>query len=213
MKTNLLHSVAAVAASFAMLASQAVVLNAQQPPDTQVPAPTIRVTTHLVLVDVVATDKQGKAVLGLNPEDFTVEESGKKQKISVFVTPGQNQPPAPGPALPPGIYSNRAQYRSPGTPITVLLLDACNTQFKDQAYARRQMLKFVEQQYKPGQRMAVFTLTDSLHVLQDFTTDPQLLYVALQHFLPQEQPFGSAERPTNQAGDATPTATSTVTSL
>src|SRR5579872_1226548 len=209
---NFVSRCSALLGLLAMLAGQNAVL-AQQTSDAQIPSPTIRVTTHLVLVDVVATDKEDKAVLGLKPENFTVEENGKKEKISVFVTPGQNQPPAPGPALPPGIYSNRAQYRSPGTPITVLLLDACNTQFKDQAYARRQMLKFVEQQYKPGQRMAVFTLTDSLHVLQDFTTDPQLLYVALQHFLPQEQPFARAARPTNPAGDATPTATSTVTSL
>jgi hypothetical protein len=48
--------------------------------------------------------------------------------------------------LPPGIYSNKPQYRSPGGPITVMLLDAVNTAFSDHAYARRQMLAFVQQQ-------------------------------------------------------------------
>ena len=200
-----------LAGLFAMLAAQNVVLG-QQAPEAKVPAPTIRVTTHMVLVDVVVTDKQGKPVLGLKPENFAVEENGKTQKITTFVTPEQNQPPAPGPALPPGIYSNRAQYRAPGGPITVLLLDATNTQFKDQAYARRQMLRFVREQYKPGQRMAVFTLTDSLHVLQDFTTDPQLLYTALLGYVPQERPFASAAQPTTQA-TVTPTAATTVTSV
>lgn len=200
-----------LAGLFAMLAAQNGAL-AQQSPDPQVPAPTIRVTTHMVLVDVVVTDKQGKPVLDLKPENFALEENGKTQKITTFVTPEQNQPPAPGPALPPGIYSNRAQYRAPGGPITVLLLDATNTQFKDQAYARRQMLRFVREQYKPGQRMAVFTLTDSLHVLQDFTTDPQLLYTALQGYVPQERPFASAAQPTTQA-TVTPTAATTVTSV
>lgn len=38
------------------------------------PSPTIRVSTHMVLLDVVVTDKQGKAVTGLRPEDFVVEE-------------------------------------------------------------------------------------------------------------------------------------------
>ena len=201
------------AALFAMLAVQNVGLAQQSSFDAQVPAPTIRVTTRMVLVDVVVTDKQGKPVLGLKPADFALEENGKEQKISTFVTPEQNQPPAPGPALPPGIYSNRSQYRSPGGPITVLLLDATNTQFKDQAYARRQMLRFVREQYKPGQRMAVFTLTDSLHVLQDFTTDPQLLYTALQGYVPQERPFASAVQPTNPITTGTPTPSSTVTSL
>lgn len=201
------------AALFAMLAVQNVGLAQQSSFDAQVPAPTIRVTTRMVLVDVVVTDKQGKPVLGLKPADFALEENGKEQKISTFVTPEQNLPPAPGPALPPGIYSNRSQYRSPGGPITVLLLDATNTQFKDQAYARRQMLRFVREQYKPGQRMAVFTLTDSLHVLQDFTTDPQLLYTALQGYIPQERPFASAVQPTNPITTGTPTPSSTVTSL
>lgn len=213
MLRNVVRGICACAALFAMLAVQNVGLAQQSSFDAQVPAPTIRVTTRMVLVDVVVTDKQGKPVLGLKPADFALEENGKAQKISTFVTPEQNQPPAPGPALPPGIYSNRSQYRSPGGPITVLLLDATNTQFKDQAYARRQMLRFVREQYKPGQRMAVFTLTDSLHVLQDFTTDPQLLYTALQGYIPQERPFASAVQPTNPITTGTPTPSSTVTSL
>lgn len=212
MKSDQMRKFFAAISLFAMLAAQNTVL-AQQTSGAQVPAPTVRVTTHLVLVDVVATDKEGKAVLGLKPDDFTVEESGKKQTISVFVTPDQNQPPAPGPALPADIYSNRAEYRSPGGPITVLLLDACNTQFKDQAYARLQMLKFVREQYKPGQRMAVLTLTDSLHMLQDFTTDPQLLYAALEKYSPQERPFGSSVTAMATPGVGVPTANSTVTAL
>ncbi|HKC70623.1 MAG TPA: VWA domain-containing protein [Terriglobales bacterium] len=207
-----LRQLAALLGLFAMLAGQNTGL-AQQASNAQVPPPTIRVTTHMVLVDVVATDKEGKAVPGLKPEDFTLEESGKKQKIAVFTTPGQNQPPAPVAALPPGIYSNRSQYRSPGGAITVMLLDAANTQFKDQAYARLQMLKFVREQYKPGQRMAVLTLTDSLHVLQDFTTDPQLLYNALQHYVPQERPLANSGVATNQAGGPAPAAPSVVTAL
>jgi VWFA-related protein len=213
MLRNVVRKMCAFAALLAILASQNVGLAQQSSSEAQVPSPTIRITTHMVVVDVVVTDKQGKPVPGLRPEDFTLEENGKAQKISTFVTPEQNQPPVPGPALPPGIYSNRAQYRSPGGPITVLLLDATNTQFKDQAYARRQMLRFVREQYKPGQRMAVFTLTDSLHALQDFTTDPQLLYSALQGYVPRERPFAPAVQSTSSVTTGSPTASSTVTSL
>src|SRR5258708_1995990 len=164
----------------------------------EVPAPTIRVTTHMVLVDVVVTDKQGKPVTGLRAEDFALEEKGKEQKIASF-TASAGAAPAPEP-LPPGIYTNRAQYRSPGGPITVLLLDALNTAFKDQAYARLQMLKFVQQQYRPGERMAVLTLTGSLRVLQDFTSDPQILQSALQRYRPVPQEFASTARATTGDG-------------
>jgi VWFA-related protein len=144
----------------------------------------------MVLVDVVVTDKQGKPISGLHPEDFVIEENGKQQKIAAFTTPAENSP-APE-TLPPGIYSNRAQYRSPGMPITVLLLDAINTPFKDQAYARNQMLKFAKENLKPNERVAVMTLTGPLNVLQDFTTDPQVLYTALQNFRPLQNQYTPA---------------------
>jgi VWFA-related protein len=140
----------------------------------------------LVLVDVVVTDKNGNRVQGLKAEDFTIQEKGKNQKISVFTSAAENKLAA-GPQLPPGIYSNKPEYRSPGGPVVVILLDAVNTPFKDQAYARQQMLDFVKQQYKPGQKMAVLTLAGSLGVLQDFTQDPDVLLQALKNYKPQEQ--------------------------
>jgi hypothetical protein len=71
----------------------------------EVPAPTIRVTTHMVLVDVVVSDKQGKPVTGLSAEDFALEEKGKVQKIASF-TASAGTASAQGP-LPPCIYTNR----------------------------------------------------------------------------------------------------------
>lgn len=191
------------------IAVAATSLWAQQP---SVPSPTVRVSTHMVLVDVVVTDKQGKPVNGLHPEDFVVEENGKVQKISSLTTPAENAPAA-APQLPPGIYSNRPEYRSPGGPITVMLLDALNTPFTNQGYARRQMLAFVQQQFKPTDRMAVFALTGPLTVLQDLTSDPQVLYAALQRYKPQSQEFESSGRPATSAANGTATTASVVTSL
>ncbi len=177
------------------LAAIAFTAFAQAPaPSTEPPAPTIRITTHMVLVDVVVTDRQGKAVPGLRPEDFVVEENGKAQKIANLIAPADNAPHTPA-QLPPGIYSNKPQYRSTGGPITVMLLDALNTPFSDQAYARNQMLSFLKEQYKPGERMAVFTLTGTLNELQDFSADPQILYQALLGYKPQAREFSSGSRP------------------
>jgi VWFA-related protein len=163
------------------------------PSTSELPTPTIRASTHLVLVDVVVTDKQGKHIDGLRAEDFVVQEKGKNQKIAFFTPPGEAQKRAP--ELPPGIYSNKPEYRSPGGPLVILLLDAANTPFKDQAYAREQMLKFVKDEYKPGQRTAIFTLTNSLGVLQDFTSDPEVLLKAFQKYQPQAQEMANAAGP------------------
>ena len=66
---------------------------APAPSPAQIPAPTIRVSTHLVVVDVVVTDKQGKAVTGLHPEDFVVEgESLRNRKVNHNFSLGKVKP-------------------------------------------------------------------------------------------------------------------------
>jgi len=168
----------------ASLAGSPMLLSAQQAA-ADVPAITIRTNTRLVVVDVVVTHKNGMPFADLKPEDFTLEENGKKQKISVFVPPGiVNRTVSAAPA---GVLSNHPEnIVAAGVPI-VLLLDATNSAFKDQAYARSQMLKYVAEQGKTGRPMAILTLTDRLGVLQQFTSDPQVLLSAIKNFRPQEQ--------------------------
>jgi len=152
-----------------------------QVPQEPIPTLTIRVSSRLVLVDVVVTDKRGQPVPGLTSVDFTITEKGKPQKIAVFTAPGQSATPA-APPLPAGVYSNRAAYRSPGGPPTVILLDAVNTPLENQAEARTEMMKFAVENFKPGNEVAVLALTNELRILQDFTTDPTVLQQAFQSY-------------------------------
>ena len=154
------------------------------------PALTIRVSSRLVLADVVVTDKHGQPVLGLKTSDFTVIEKGKPQKISVFTPPNESAKPS-APALAPGVYSNRPEYRAPGGPPTVILLDAANTPLAEQTNARTQMLKWVLDEYRPGDRVAVFALTDKLVLLSDFTDDPQVLLSVLRQYVAQKTALNS----------------------
>ncbi len=150
-----------------------------------IPPVTIRANTRLVMVDVVVTDKKGQPVTGLKAEDFTVEENGKKQKVAIFTPPGAASQKISPP--PPGVLSNHVENVGSAEPPTVLMIDALNSPFKDQAYARSEMLKYVVEQSKPGRQMAVVALTDRVHVLQQFTSDPQVLLTAIKNFRPQEQ--------------------------
>jgi VWFA-related protein len=151
---------------------------------SEIPPLTIRTNTRLVMVDVVVTDKKGQPVTGLKAEDFAIEENGKKQKIATFTPPGADQT-APQP-VPPGILTNKPEYRKPAGVPTVLLLDAANSHFLDQAYGRNQMLKYVLEQSGSGVPMAVMTLGERLQLLQDFTSDPKILATAIRKLQPQE---------------------------
>lgn len=160
-------------------------LTAQQTSD-EVPSITIRATTRLVVVDVVVTDKSGQPVTGLKAEDFTIEENGKKQKVTVFTPPELANKTALVP-VPPGVFTNHPENVSPAGPPTVLMIDALNSPFKEQAYARAEMLRYAAEQNQSGQSIAVVALTDRLHVLQQFTSDPHVLLTAIKNFKPQAQ--------------------------
>ena len=47
------------------------------------------------------------------------------------------------------------------------------------------MLRYLAEHYDPQVKIAVLSLTGEIHVLQDFTSDPQLLKIALEHYHPQ----------------------------
>src|ERR1700719_3604990 len=99
---NLPFRIVTISALILNLAAGPTSLSAQQAP-ADVPTITIRANTRLVVVDVVVTHKNGQPFAGLKPEDFTVEENGKKQKVSVFVPTGitkTNPPPPPPPPRP-----------------------------------------------------------------------------------------------------------------
>ena len=52
--------------------------NPQNPPPRQ---PTFRTGVNFVRVDVIVSDKNGNPVLDLKPEEFSISEDGRQQKI------------------------------------------------------------------------------------------------------------------------------------
>src|SRR5882762_4964678 len=81
-RTQPVVSVALIAAL--MLAPGAAQTPAQQPQPAKQDLYKFRVESELVLVNVVARDKQGKPVTDLKREDFTLLEDGKPQRVSSF---------------------------------------------------------------------------------------------------------------------------------
>ncbi|HEY0795937.1 MAG TPA: VWA domain-containing protein [Acidisarcina sp.] len=152
-----------------------------------------------VIVDVVVTDAAGKAVRGLQGDDFSLEEDGKPQRVLSFdnheLEPLQGDDPPHRPALPANTYLNLPASPERG-PLYVLLLDLANTDPDDQETGRIQLLKFIDS--KPaGIRFAVFVVSDDLYLIQGFTSDKQSLYAALDphhptHHIPMVFLYGSS---------------------
>jgi VWFA-related protein len=142
--------------------------------------PVLKITTRLVLVDVVALDKKGQPVTGLKAEDFSLEEEGMAQQIRVFSfqQPSREADASPQPVRSsPDTFTNRPTFR-PNRTLSVILLDSVNTDVQNQKSVRQEMLKFLEK-LPAGQAVAVYALGTKLRLLQDFTTDPSLLKQAV----------------------------------
>jgi VWFA-related protein len=162
--------------------------SAQEPPhgesptqDTGLKTP-LRVTTRLVQINVVVTDKHGNPIVGLKKEDFALLDNKFPQGIQLF-SAETNEPSEPSsPSLPAETYSNRLSEKGAIPPTaTLILLDVLNTEFADQALARKQVLKFL-QQLRPQDHVALYCLSNHLYVLSDFTSDTAILREALGHF-------------------------------
>ncbi len=181
-------------------AATPVQVQAQKPAIVYESATVLKSITRLVVVDVVATDKNG-AVTDLERDDFTVLEDGKEQKVRVFnfQQPRMNANGGAAvvpPKLPENVYSNVARY-SASSALNVVLLDALNTNLPHQAYVRDQMIRYLEKMPE-GQPVAVYTLGTKLTLLQDFTSDPAVLKQVVKELKGkvsplQDNPGGAAE--------------------
>jgi len=149
------------------------------PPGEQTPV--FRASAHLVQVNVVVHDSHGQPVGDLRKEDFSITEQGKLQEISFFSMTSADKSAGPTPTLPPHFFSNvLAENREVPTSVTVVLLDLLNTSWTDQQYARKGLLKFLEQ-LQPQDRIAIFSLgSHSLTLLHDYTIDSASLLARLK---------------------------------
>jgi VWFA-related protein len=151
---------------------------------------TIRVTTRLVYVDVVVRDAGGQFVHGLNQPDFKLFEDGHAQQIGFFsehrygIAAAASHVPA-GSSTPKLEFSNVPTQALSSGSLNIILFDLVNTPSADQIDARRQLLKFL-QALPPGQKCALFILSDRLHIVQNFTDDSSRLAEAARQLDPKD---------------------------
>src|SRR6266516_2619708 len=169
-------------------------LLAQAPPQrpTQPSTPSedevVRVTTNLVQVDSVVTDKNGKQVTDLRPDDFEILEDGRPQPITAFsyvstdskasvsastspALPIKNAPPLPPVALRP------EQVRR----TIVFVVDDLGLSLQSFNAVRSGMKKYVDEQMQPGDLAAIVRTGGGAGALQRLTSDKRQLYAAIEN--------------------------------
>ena len=167
-------------------------------PEDSPQTPQIRVSTRLVEIGVIVRDKNGP-VANLTKNDFTVLDRGKPQTIRVLTVNAAVPAQQPQETLPPNTFTDLPQYGATvPRSVTVVLLDNLNTlygsapesKFETAPYwledlalqnAKNHLIQFI-QRLQPQDRVAIYGLRDSLHVLCDFTSDHSKLLAILKNY-------------------------------
>ena len=164
---------------------------ATPPPETQTPQraseeDVVRITTNLVQVDAVITEKNGKQVTDLRPDELQILEDGKPQKIDNFSyvsldsaarssaavaakSVDKNAPPLPPVKLRP------EQVRR----TIALVVDDLGLSFESTHFVRDALRKFLDEQMQPNDLVAIIRTAGGVGALQQFTSDKRQLYAAL----------------------------------
>ena len=169
---------------------------AQQPSSRPAPAPTptqptvqtsddevVRITTNLVQVDPVITDKDGNQVTDLRPDEVQIFEDGKPQPITNFsyvslgsATPTTTARPVNKSVVPvPPVPLRPDQVRR----TIALVVDDIGLSFDSTHFVRRGLKKFVEEQMGPDDLVAIIRTGGGIGALQQFTSDKRQLLAAV----------------------------------
>lgn len=143
----------------------------------------VRITTNLVQIDAVVT-KDGKPVPNLKAEDFEIYEDGKKQTITNFAYIS-NVSTAPKSAAP--ATSDKGGADVPTGPVqrdvarrtVAIVVDDLGLSAESMYQVRHQVRKFIAEEVKPNDLVAIIRTGGEMGALQQFTNDRRLLNRAI----------------------------------
>jgi VWFA-related protein len=195
-------------------------LLAQQPQAPVQSGARLRVSTEIVLVNVIARDKKGNLIRDLKKEDFTVFEDGKKQELASFdfekvdevLTAGGAGTMVSGSAVGGGLLSSRQQktLEARDRRLMLLFFDFSAMEPEDIDRAVGAGKKYVETNMQPADMVALMSLVTNLKLDLDFTDDKAKILSTLSSYNSSEgQGFengttGSSEGAAETSGAYTP---------
>ena len=165
----------------------------------------IKLTTELVQIDVLVSDKGNKPVGGLKREDFELFDNNKPQHITNFSFE-ETRPRQIGDAttearsLPKAIASGELKR------VIAFVVDTIHIKFESIRRTQEVLLDFVENKMQPGDLVLILPTGGGSGVLQQFTADQRLLHRSIERLHPIEftnatTPYRSLNRGPSLLGD------------
>src|SRR5262249_11213309 len=143
----------------------------------------VRISAQLVQIDVIVTDKAGKAAAGLKREDFELYDNNKLQDISHFAyettrARAVERQIEEAPVLPRAITAAEVKR------VLAFVVDTLHMK-PENLYRTRQMLQnFIDKQMEPGDLALILPTAGGSGLFQQFTSDQRLLRRATDRLRP-----------------------------
>ncbi|MGE0452777.1 MAG: VWA domain-containing protein [Vicinamibacteria bacterium] len=168
----------------------ALALTLAPPPATPQKPPVFGASAELVLIDLIATDSNGRRVTDLRPGEITVLEDGKPQRLELvrFVETGvQSDAPSATPTAP------AAQAATPAaaapavstSPLSlVVVVDLATMPLELLVPTREALASMARDRLEPGTRLMLVSLDRGLQVRLPFTDDVGRFLAAVEALKP-----------------------------
>ncbi|HSD67890.1 MAG TPA: VWA domain-containing protein, partial [Vicinamibacteria bacterium] len=140
---------------------------------------------EVVRIEVVVSEKRGRARAGLRREDFVVLEDGKPQPVvqfHAFARPQPSAPAAPPPAAPD--EADEAEDLLPARYV-VLVIDDLHMEFDSLVRAQKALARFLAEDLRPEDQVALVTTSGASALSQEFTADRAVLRQTLSRLSAQ----------------------------
>ena len=167
--------------------------NKQQDRQQKEDETTLKLTTELIEVRAVVTDKAGNPVSSLTKDDFELLENDKPQEVSFFAftrVPGKGESvAATGQPLPPSAVLANAATAKPARSV-VLFADNSHITTGNLLFLKQSLRKFIDDKLGEQDLTALITSFGTLGLGEQFTRDRRLLRYAAERLS-----VGPGERP------------------
>lgn len=145
----------------------------------------VRITTQLVQIDAIITDKKGQHIEDLSEDDFELTVDGKPQQLTHFKLVRLVEPKRSGPSESKGktpaltsMPTRRIEVEKVRRTIA-LVVDDLKLSFSSVAFAKDALKRFVAEQMEEGDLVGIICTGKGVGIYQQFTSDKRILYAAI----------------------------------
>jgi VWFA-related protein len=201
-KSLALFLVAAILSVGASARQQPAPQQTQQTPEEE---EVVRISSELVQMSVVVTDKNDRVVTDLKKDDFEVYENGRRQDVKfmefVGVDSGERRTEgaSSGPTLPESARIERELSAKDLRRVIAFVVDDLTIPYGDMVTVRKTLRDFIDNKMQPGDLVAIVRTVGGKGMLEQLTSDKQLLRRAVSRLNVTITPYSTDSGLDNEA--------------